>query len=82
MAYFCSATNASNCGAQWPISTLPFSYIAESVWDLDRDTGQEPDAKQRTNAELTILKNRHGSAGVSIDLKFEGRLQRFMEAEP
>ncbi len=57
-----------------------YEYIAESVWDLDRDTGQEPDAMQRTKAELTILKNRHGSAGVSIDLEFEGRLQKFTEA--
>lgn len=57
-----------------------YEYIAESVWDLDRDTGQEPDAMQRTKAELTILKNRHGSAGVSIDLEFEGRVQRFNEA--
>jgi replicative DNA helicase len=57
-----------------------YEYIAESVWDLDRDTGQEPDALQRTKAELTILKNRHGSAGVSIDLEFEGRLQKFTEA--
>ncbi len=57
-----------------------YEYIAESVWDLDRDTAQEPDAKQRTKAELTILKNRHGSAGISIDLLFEGRLQQFTEA--
>ena len=57
-----------------------YEYIAESVWDLDRDTGQEPDAMQRTKAELTILKNRHGGAGVSIDLEFEGRLQKFTEA--
>jgi len=57
-----------------------YEYIAESVWDLDRDTGQEPDAAQRTKAELTVLKNRHGSAGVSIDLEFEGRLQSFSEA--
>ncbi len=56
-----------------------YEYIAESVWDLDRDAGQEPDAMQRTKAELTILKNRHGSAGVSIDLEFEGRLQKFTE---
>ena len=57
-----------------------YEYIAESVWDLDRDTGQEPDVMQRTKAELTLLKNRHGSAGVSIDLEFEGRVQRFTEA--
>lgn len=57
-----------------------YEYIAESVWDLDRDTGQKPDADHRTRAELTLLKNRHGSAGVSIDLEFEGRLQKFQEA--
>lgn len=57
-----------------------YEYIAESVWDLDRDTGQEPDTMHRTKAELTILKNRHGSAGISIDLEFEGRVQRFVEA--
>lgn len=56
-----------------------YEYIAEGVWDLDRDAGQEPDAMHRTKAELTILKNRHGSTGVSIDLEFEGRLQKFTE---
>jgi hypothetical protein len=54
-------------------------YIAESVWDLERDTAQLPDENHRTRAELSVLKNRHGAAGVCIDLEFEGRLQRFTE---
>jgi replicative DNA helicase len=57
-----------------------YEYVTDGVWDLDRDTGQEPDDKHRTTAELTILKNRFGSTGVSFDLEFEGRLQRFSEA--
>jgi replicative DNA helicase len=61
-------------------ATGRYEYIAESVWDLERDTAQEPDANHRTRGELTVLKNRHGAAGVSIDLEFEGRLQSFSEA--
>jgi replicative DNA helicase len=56
-----------------------YEYVSESVWDLDRDPTQEA-AGYRTDAELTILKNRHGSTGLSISLKFEGRVQRFQEA--
>ena len=56
-----------------------YEYIAESVFDLDRDTGQEPDKEHRTEAKLTLLKNRHGGAGIEIPLYFEGRVQTFTE---
>ncbi len=57
-------------------STGRYEYIAESVWDLDRDPAKEP-SDHVSAAEITLLKNRHGSAGISIDLTFEGRLQRW-----
>lgn len=55
-----------------------YEYVSESVWDLDRDPTQGNDG-HITSAELTILKNRHGSTGLSIMLNFEGRLQKFTE---
>lgn len=56
-----------------------YEYIAESVFDLERDTIKEPDKHHRTEAILTLLKNRHGSAGVEIPLYFEGRVQTFTQ---
>jgi len=56
-----------------------YEYIAESVLDLERDTGQEPDVNHCTEAKLTLLKNRHGGAGIEIPLRFEGRVQTFTE---
>jgi replicative DNA helicase len=61
-------------------ATGRYEYIAESVWDLERDTTQVPDSQGRTPATLTLLKNRQGGTGLSINLSFEGRLQKFTEA--
>jgi replicative DNA helicase len=59
-------------------ATGRYEYIAESVWDLDRDPTQEP-VDNQSSAKLELLKNRHGAAGISIDLMFEGRLQQWRE---
>jgi replicative DNA helicase len=60
-------------------ATGRYEYVSESFWDLERDTSVEPDKKGQSPAELTLLKNRHGSTGLSIELRFEGRLQKFTE---
>jgi replicative DNA helicase len=57
-----------------------YEYVGESLWDLDRDIGKDDDANHRKPAELTIWKNRNGQSGVSIELEFEGRVQKFTEA--
>ena len=40
MAYFCSATNASNCGAQWPIITLPFSGFDSGEYNVGKQLNE------------------------------------------
>lgn len=60
-------------------ATGRYEYVAESVWDLNREMSQQPDADGTVRAELTILKNRHGRSGIAIPLTFQGRLQRFWE---
>ncbi len=62
-------------------ATGRYEYIAESVWDLQRDVMDKPDRDGTTKAEFTLLKNRHGRTGASLFLKFEGRVQRFFESE-
>jgi replicative DNA helicase len=60
--------------------TRKFEYGAESVWDLGREPKVVPDAAGEVDVSLTLEKNRNGSAGRSIALKFHGALQRFREA--
>ena len=54
-------------------------YAAETVLDLtvNKDEGGD----REMPAALTILKNRHGRAGVTLRLRFDGLLQTFTEAE-
>jgi replicative DNA helicase len=54
-------------------------YLAESVIDLTRRE-EQPDASGEVEIGLKILKNRHGVPGVSIPMKFCGRIQKFREA--
>lgn len=53
-------------------------YLAESVLDLTRKD-EQPDAGGEVEVSLKLLKNRHGVPGLSIPLKFSGRIQRFRE---
>ena len=54
-------------------------YITESVIDLDRKQDQKPDGAGEVDIQARIHKNRHGVAGVSMGLKFCGRIQQFRE---
>jgi len=55
-------------------------YQAEVVLELTREPDAQPDAAGEMPASLTILKNRHGQAGMTIPLRFCGRLQNFRDA--
>ena len=55
-----------------------YEYISESVWDLNRDFKVPTDRDGRVPAEISILKNRHGATGSTIQMMFEGRLQKFI----
>lgn len=54
-------------------------YLAESVIDLTRKD-EQPDSNGEVEISLKILKNRHGVPGLSVPLKFCGRIQKFREA--
>lgn len=53
-------------------------YLAESVIDLTRKD-EQPDSNGEVEISLKVLKNRHGIPGLSIPLKFCGRIQKFRE---
>jgi replicative DNA helicase len=55
-------------------------YLAETVLGLERSDDAQPDAAGEVGIELRTLKNRHGHAGGSVELRFCGRLQSFREA--
>jgi hypothetical protein len=57
-----------------------FEYGGESVWDLAGEKDARPDATGELPVTLTIVKNRNGSPGRRIHLRFNGALQRFAEA--
>lgn len=66
--------------------TRKLEYAAESVWDLSREKGRDgqelpPDPTGEVTVTLRLLKNRHGTPGRPLPLKFHGALQRFREAE-
>jgi hypothetical protein len=50
-------------------------YASETVMELTPDG--HPDYDGVTKVQLSLHKNRHGSQGVDIDLRFSGRLQEF-----
>jgi len=58
-----------------------FEYSAESVIGLSEDTSQgRPIAPPgETSVALRLEKNRNGAAGQTVDLLFNGALQRFRE---
>jgi replicative DNA helicase len=59
--------------------TRKFEYAAESVFELNREKDTPPDAAGEVPLTLTLSKNRNGSPGRTIKLKFHGALQRFRE---
>ncbi len=59
-----------NAGA----GTRKIEYGAETVIDLERDSKQTEDASGEVEIKLTLAKNRHGTAGKPILLKFHGAL--------
>ncbi len=65
-----------NAGA----GTRKIEYGAETVIDLERDTKQAEDGGGEVEIKLTLAKNRHGTAGKPMALRFNGALQRFTEA--
>ncbi|MCC6446849.1 MAG: ATP-binding protein [Armatimonadetes bacterium] len=50
-------------------------YISESLWSLEPTLH----ADGITGMKLSLLKNRHGASGRSLDFTFEGGFQRFYE---
>ncbi len=56
-----------------------FEYGAETVLDLGREKDSPPNAAGEVDIEIIIAKNRNGSPGRKIPLKFHGALQRFRE---
>jgi hypothetical protein len=58
--------------------TRKIEYSAESVMELD-STGDGPDANGEVSVSFKMSKNRNGIIGRTIDLKFNGALQRYRE---
>lgn len=56
-------------------------YGAETVLDLQRADNAKEDGAGEVEVTLKFAKNRHGAAGKTIALKFNGALQRFAEAK-
>lgn len=66
-----------NAGA----GTRKIEYSGETVIDLNRAEEAHPNADGEVLVKLRFSKNRHGAAGRSVDLMFDGALQRFREDE-
>ena len=59
--------------------TRKIEYGAELVIDLGRDEKAVADANSEVPVTLTLAKNRNGSPGRKVELRFHGALQRFRE---
>lgn len=57
--------------------TGDIEYCAETVLELGRGKDDRQDASGDVNVTVEILKNRHGSTGAEICLKFNGSRQTF-----
>jgi replicative DNA helicase len=58
-----------------------FEYCAELVIALSRDRDAQLDADGEVPILATLAKNRHGSAGTKIDLRFAGGFMKFREGD-
>jgi len=56
-------------------------YGCESLWELDRDENAAAGPAGEADVTLKIAKNRNGTPGKKIALRFHGALQRFREAD-
>jgi len=65
-----------NAGA----GTRKIEYQGETVIDLERKSDAQENGVGEVEIVLKLAKNRHGSIGKPIPLKFHGALQRFSEA--
>ncbi len=65
-----------NAGA----GTRKIEYQGETVIDLERKTDAQENGAGEVEIVLKLAKNRHGSIGKPMPLKFHGALQRFSEA--
>jgi len=54
-------------------------YATETVFEIARDKDSRDTAAGDVGVTVSIHKNRHGVAGLSIPLRFTGRLQTFRE---
>lgn len=66
-----------NAGA----GTRKIEYGTETVIDLNRPKEAKEDGAGEVDIVLSLAKNRHGTVGRDIPLKFNGSLQRFRELE-
>lgn len=66
-----------NAGA----GTRKIEYQGETVIDLDRKSDVQEDGAGEVEIILRLAKNRHGSIGKPIPLKFNGALQCFTESD-
>jgi hypothetical protein len=55
-------------------------YGAESVMEIGKKEGAATDAEGADLIELLISKNRHGSPGRRVTLRWRGALQSYEEA--
>jgi len=72
------AGNRSDGGLHSAKGSGDVEYLSETVLDLTRKD-EQPDAAGEVEVKLSIHKNRHGIPGVSLPLRFCGRLQEFRE---
>ncbi len=56
-------------------------YGAESLWELDRGEDTPAGPAGEVDVTLKIAKNRNGTPGKKVALRFHGALQRFREAD-
>jgi replicative DNA helicase len=69
-----------NGGLNAGAGTRKIEYQGETVIDLDRKSNAQEDGAGEVEVTLKLAKNRHGSVGKPIKLKFHGALQKFQEA--
>jgi replicative DNA helicase len=65
-----------NAGA----GTRKIEYQGETVIDLDRQSDAQENGAGEVEITLRLAKNRHGSIGKPIPLRFNGALQKFTGA--
>ena len=72
------AAIAGGGGVNSGAGSRSIEYGAEIVFDLK--ASKEVDGMGERAVQLCIAKNRHGAAGATVKLQFNGALQRFKEA--